>query len=258
MTIVGVTPSAIGELQQHLDELKTDDTLLFMPGIYRRVSLTVKQPNITLLGTGGAVFDGEGEEVYAIRLGHDLRGGAAHITIGGFTFRRYNGYGVHVWGHKEDEAGWIARVDIIRNAFVECSGFGAVDLVNARSCRVTHNVFLNNQGRKGEEGLMHDIYLAHRSLTNALEENLHVGCSGSPVKFRDRSSENLVRGAIFRDTGNGRLMEERPSKGEGRSVRNVFVDISWNRRDWKGKKTKLKQCTKEKKNRCRHDQFIRG
>ncbi|MCA9540301.1 MAG: right-handed parallel beta-helix repeat-containing protein [Myxococcales bacterium] len=137
------------------------------------------------------------------------RGEPTNVNVEGLRFENYQG-GVSLHGDRlRPDDGWNGanRVEDcefynIGNVFDVSVGnaFGAINLTNSRN-----NLFAGNRFVRtlvyAEFGLMHAIYVAHDSTGNLIEENHFEIVSGDAVRFRDASSDNLVRRNVFIKAG---------------------------------------------------------
>jgi hypothetical protein len=180
----------------------------------------------------------------------------ANITVKGLTIQNYGQMGIMFRGEcnrvfdneikdignlaadckqvplpapNQSQLGWVfKRPECVEWAGdgCRCEGYGAIDMPGASRSVVKHNDIIgsiNGSQYGSKAGLMHPIYVAYSSQLNLLEDNYIRGASGNPVKFRDGSSNNIVKNNYLERAGNGNFFVDGPSSGEPASVNNELV-----------------------------------
>lgn len=85
--------------------------------------------------------------------------------------------------------------------------YAAVRLRGTTDNIISDNIFKNiisgealrNNNKRVEEGkLLHAIYIAHSSHNNIISKNIFENYSGSPIRIRDMSNDNMIKENIFK------------------------------------------------------------
>lgn len=98
--------------------------------------------------------------------------------------------------------------------------------------RYNHFNYVENKASKGVS-LIHGIYAAHNSSNNDIYFNLFERNSGHPIKFRDFSNYNTVKGNIFIYSGSTAMVQDwylstKVKEGKARYKKNGYLECpSW-------------------------------
>jgi hypothetical protein len=185
--------------------------ILLKPGTYtgQRFETRGHRENVPILitsGSGGhAVFDGGGQGGTWMFL--KPRGGKlSNIRIHEIEVRRYE-TAIDVRGNRNNPEIWAGGLTIRDSRFIDIGSLAregappstaALRLVNSDHNVISGNYF--SRIRNSELcGLLHAVYIAHGSTENLIQNNTFENSCGDAIRFRDRSSDNVVRDNNFID-----------------------------------------------------------
>jgi hypothetical protein len=94
-----------------------------------------------------------------------------------------------------------------------CKGYGALDLVSSSKNVLSRNVSRDLINHADTRGLIHGVYAAHASTDNLIQENYIRNCRGTPIKFRDASSNNHVIANYVESSGEGYFLTDSDQSG---------------------------------------------
>jgi hypothetical protein len=94
-----------------------------------------------------------------------------------------------------------------------CKGYGALDLVSSSKNVLSRNVSRDLINHAATSGLIHGVYAAHGSTDNLIQENHIRNCRGTPIKFRDASSNNHVIANYVESSGEAAFLTDSDQSG---------------------------------------------
>jgi hypothetical protein len=188
----------------------TKVNILVAAGVYRRQHAIAKGNSL------GAVIEVMPVSVDLRPVFHGDGDGGTWLTLlprGGVSSRFHitglevNSYetAIDLKGNRNSADGWVGGVEVRGNVFELIGGMAkaggepstaAIRLVNARENIIQGNKFSNirNWDRCV---LLHSIYIAHKSSSNMIRDNIFVDTCGDSIRFRDGSNGNVVAGNKF-------------------------------------------------------------
>jgi len=197
--------------------------ILVSPGTYRGQSLSLRDRDLTrkivISGTEASatrfpIFSGDGTESTWLTI-LASSGKPTNLTIRKLQIDSYQ-TAISISGNRDDPARFNSGTVIEHNVFsrigsiasgVTSPSTAAIRLVNSRDNLIRSNSFQTIRNRK-KCGMLHSLYLAHRSSGNVIEDNKFRDMCGSAIKLRDRSNDNLIAGNSFSDLRKAPAIEE--------------------------------------------------
>ncbi len=182
---------------------------------------------------GRPIFDGQGKEDWFF----DLRSQNGEATNVQFYYLKIEGYipgGIRFYGSEPNWSQWNGYNRVFGCYFYDLGnknynnavgkGYGAIDLVNSDHNYIRNNHFIHLENRSADAELLHAVYLAHNSEYNIVSGNRFYYVSGDPIRTRNYSNYNEVRGNKFERTGSHSFISDWHDSGECRSWENEFRD----------------------------------
>lgn len=80
-------------------------------------------------------------------------------------------------------------------------GYGGVVLVNSKNNVIENTWFERLENNSSDASLIHGVYLADQSSGNQITGNTFKYVTGSPIRARNDSNDNVIDGNLFRRTG---------------------------------------------------------
>lgn len=181
------------------------------------------------------IFDGKGRETWFL-----LREEKGINTNLHFRYIKVKNYklGVYLRGDRcNPENGWNGNnhfygmyFENIGNKFTidKKHGVAAIDLVNSRSNSIINCHFVNIINSLPEEySHLHAIYLAHYSSNNEILRNRIEKVCGDPIRVRDQSNYNIVKGNKFEKAGLKAFFSDWYCTGDRCSKPNSCITNPW-------------------------------
>jgi hypothetical protein len=207
---VRIAPGIYDAPQVRWDFPSAGHSITFMPRDYQ-VGMGFDQ--VKALG-GRPVFDGQeacearaaGQACKFFVVDQPVSSGPTRLRFYYLDIRNFatTGIGLHNGGEGLNLVFGcrFANIGTYRPSFRELlHGMAAVGLGDSDHNVVQNNHFVNIRNQAGEERFIHAVYMNVRSDRNRIVNNRTFRVSGDPIKVRQFSNHNLVRGNTLRCSG---------------------------------------------------------
>lgn len=180
-----------------------------------------------------AIFDGIVDGTPSSRLVslEPSVSGNTNVTFRNLTIRNYSGNGIVLNGASHSGDDKCNRPSTGNNVVEHCTfenlgnaqwpsegyGFAGVNVTTSHHNDIRDNSFSrleNVKNASSHHTLIHGVYAAHCSKGNMISSNSFDLISGDPIKFRDRSSNNIVTQNYFNRSGANSLINVDYNSGE--------------------------------------------
>ncbi len=188
-------------------------------GLQGIVTLPASVPKVSIIGEikqgKRPVFTRGNKNRHWLRV-NASHGQATKLSIKNLEIADYFS-GILLWGNRDHIQTGNSGTQIENNVFRRIGSTaktsnglistGVVVFVNSSNNLVKNNRFQDIKNETSCGGL-HALYIAHFSSDNRITDNLFKDTCGSPIKFRDRSDNNVVSDNRFEEIINAPSIEE--------------------------------------------------